>query len=153
VELRCTVLIEPAPPTISVELLQQNLYGDTLKTYVLKGNFEEPQTRVYTRVPTDPEASADPMRGIHLSNIGSKPGKVLMCQGITIFGCTSTTRQILVSPFSKIVLPLPSEADYLHFTKSKEVIIHPYIRIEGTTSTFNVNSGITFGAPIEKKEM
>jgi hypothetical protein len=89
-----------------------------------------------------------------LSNISGEPKIALYCGGLTPDACDTPSRRIAMPPFSSVDVP-PLETrlpEYVFFTKPNEVISSCLKIAVGTSSTFDVNSRITFGAPVEKKE-
>jgi hypothetical protein len=139
--LGITILIDPVPSNLWIELRQMTLYGDQLTTTVLANDdyVIQPQTRLYYRLEAGDHE-------FHLTNIGSKPGTVLYCKGMQpMLGCYMRTKEIDVPAHSDVTLNLRTVSECLFFTKPKEIIVGGYNLIDGTTSTFHVNSGITFG--------
>jgi hypothetical protein len=140
-----TVLVEPAPKTVSVVLRQMDLAGDQLTTYDLAPARVELRKNFYVRInPLSPI--------VMLSNIGNKPERVVLCRGTDFYSCSP--EQIVVPAFSNMLLPKrnmwqPREPSFVYI-KNKEVIFCQYSPVKGSTSTFDVNSDITFG-PVTKK--
>lgn len=147
--LDSSVLVEPVPPGITVELRQLSLHGDQLKTTILDGSHpQQLTTRTYMKV--DP---GDNLKyKMHISNTGSRPGIVLMCIGMTRLSCLTPSQRIPIPPYSDISTPFPDipVAGYLIFTKPEEVIVGGYHGVEGITSTFNASTSVTFGAPVKQ---
>jgi hypothetical protein len=141
---RCTVLVEPAPSESKIELHQIKLIGDELKTLLLQP-YPSPLATHYG-ILLDPSISF-----YSVSNIGSEDGALLFCESTDVqLGCTSQTKRIEVPPYTTKLGEFKSSAPYLIITKSKEVMGNVFRINEGETSTFNVDSGITFGEPVKK---
>jgi hypothetical protein len=88
-----------------------------------------------------------------LSNLDGQPRSVVYFESIIWLRCTEASSRLTVPAHSVILLPVTKTArPYMIFTKPERVLVNAYHRMEGTTSTFNVDSGITFGAPVEKKQ-
>jgi hypothetical protein len=137
-----TVLIEPAPPGVSIELRQLKLHGDRLTTAALTGDHtRHPDTSGTTRVVPNGYENQ-----LCLSNVSSDPKTVLICEGSLY--CTSPSRRVNLPPFGTIAEHLGVGAA-LFVTNPAGVIVGFYHETEGISSMFHVNSGITFGAPVE----
>jgi hypothetical protein len=152
-DLQCVVAIEPAPPTLSISARQLRLHGDKLLTLRLAVRVEQPKTQIYFQV--GPEERL-PTTRINLSNINGKPKTVLMCQSIVLaIGCFNPPERITVPPFGNISMPFPNGGygySYLLVLKPKDLFVKHYRLQDGITSTFEVDSGVTFGSPVEKKD-
>jgi hypothetical protein len=62
------------------------------------------------------------------------------------------SHRITVPQFQDVSIPLSVAAPgYLFITRSKQVIVGVYRNVNGAISTFQVDSGITFGKPVPKK--
>ena len=146
-EFYSTVLVEPVPPGITIEAQQLEVFGEKkLKTTTIEGKiFRLRRREVLQEKPED--------HTFHASNIGDRPGTVLVCKGTDMrLGCNSPSKRITVPPYQDVSIPLSVAAPgYLFVTKSKDVIVGVYRNVSGAISTFQVNSDITFGTPVPKK--
>jgi hypothetical protein len=154
-EMRCTTLLEPAPPGTSITLRQVRLHGDQLTTSVfwpppagrLPGDgWFQPRLAIRRNLES---------RFYTFSNIGGKPEVLVLCDSLDpiMFGCTTPSERLEVAPFSTLTGPLKpwNMADqYLLITHSPNVAVVIYFTVEGTTSTFNAESSITFGGTVKE---
>ncbi|HEY6373065.1 MAG TPA: hypothetical protein VIX37_20985 [Candidatus Sulfotelmatobacter sp.] len=97
-----------------------------------------------------------PTTRINLPNINGKPETILMCQSIVLaIGCFDPPRRITIPPFATLSMPFPDGGygyQYLLVMKPKDLFAQEYHTENGVTSTFEVDSGVTFGSPVEKKD-
>jgi hypothetical protein len=150
--LRCGVLVEPLTPEINIALRKMDLRGDQLKTTDLSRAAdggpccrEWPRTHLYVLRRADMKLLA--------SNLDGKPRRVVMCESVTSQFCTGPSSAVTIPAYSVYLIPTSeSTLPYILVAKPKNVIVEFYYRVEGTTSTFNVNSGITFGATVDPKK-
>jgi hypothetical protein len=151
-QLRATLLVEPADAGVVIASRQLNLHGNELETTILDEG--RPGKALNSRTVYRVEAGSH--RTYTLSNIGNATATVLHCEGTDIdAGCnTSATIPTLVTPYATVhgVFPEQPYARYVFFTKPKEVIVQGYDYGTGTFNTFNVKSGITFGATVPEKK-
>jgi hypothetical protein len=150
IDLRSTLLIEPAPPTISITVRQLELYGDQLKTAIFWSVAEASLHPVVAfkrdRVP----------HWYTFSNIGDKPGKLVICDGYNTaqLSCSGPSRSVDIPPFSTLSGPFKAAeplSDYMLATRGRDVIALVYYSVEGTTSTFNAESSITFVGTVKQQ--
>lgn len=152
-EERCAVVIKPAPPTLLINARQLTLHGDKLTTLRVGTPVQHPQTRFY--FPVGPEERLSTTR-IVMANITGKPETLLICQSVVLdLGCLYSPERITVPAFTSMSMPFPYGGygySYLLVMKPKELFVGNYHIGDAITSTFEVESGVTFGLPVEKKD-
>jgi hypothetical protein len=146
--LFCTLVVEPAPATVSILLRQLRLHGDQLTTTMLPGgNIDLHPNIAIRRAPEE--------RVLTFANIGSTPGRVIFCDSFDpILGCDGPSQREEVPPFSTIsgLLKEPTPTNqFLLLARSPNVMVMTYHGVSGTTSTFNTDSSITFGTVKEQQ--
>jgi hypothetical protein len=150
IDLSCTVLIEPAPPTISITLRQLGLYGDQLKTATFGGMVE---ARLQPVIAFGRDSVP---HWYTFSNIGDKLGILVICDGYNLVqpSCSGPSRQVEIPPFSTQTGPFKAAEPlnkYMLATRSPDMIVMIYREVKGTISTFNAESSITFGGTVKQR--
>ena len=153
--LQHVVVIKPAPPTLAISGRHMQLYGDQLSTLQLNAiaeTFGEQQSgRAWMDIAP---VGGRKLGTVELTNIGGKNATVLMCESADPqYGCSAQTTTLTLPPFGNDSYSLAAAVfHYLLFAKPKDVFVEGYQVGVGDVSTFEVNSGVTFGDPTEKKD-
>jgi hypothetical protein len=93
----------------------------------------------------------DPKETLLVSNLDDEPRTVILSESANHVYCADASRRLTVSAHSTSLIPVAETTQpYLLFTKPERVLVSDYHHMEGTTSTFNVDSGITFGSPVRR---
>jgi hypothetical protein len=144
-QLLATILIDPFPPSLSVELTILALRGDQLLTAPLHTSRQELRdTGVFF-----PSLE---LKCCALSNTSDEPQTARYCGGHLSQKCDTASQAVYLPAFGTVEVPLLETTYLIFFDKPWGVLAACYQYTEGALSTFNVQSGITFGAPVEKKE-
>jgi hypothetical protein len=156
--LHCAVLVEPLSPDITIAIRQMDLHGDKLRTTDIGRSSEGGSccrersiTRLYLR--TDYLRNDEKVKRLQLANLEGKPRRVIMCESVASQSCSGASTAITIPAYSTSFIPISETTlPYILFVKPESVIVGHYYPAQGTTSTFNVESGITFRTPVEKKK-
>jgi hypothetical protein len=159
--LRCGVLVEPLTPEISIGLRSMDLRGDKLKITDISHETEgeggpccryTPNTLLAMRTTLNARTLGWEGR-IELSNLDGEEHRVVLCESTTYTRCTGISTHITVPAYGVALIPTDEKTlPYMIFNKPERVLVNSYIRVEGTTSTFDVQSGISFGTTVPEKK-
>jgi hypothetical protein len=137
--LDCMVLLRPSGQ-VTATVRQNILHGDKLNT-----------TELGAMVTTD---SGPKLVGVDLlrynritvTNLNSKAKSALICRGELVMGCITKSTLIRVPAFGTVRVPPPDGLGTRLIVNGGPGLAPVFYREEtGSTSTFEVNSGVTFG--------
>jgi hypothetical protein len=95
-----------------------------------------------------PKADVD----LVLSNITAEAKTALICRGFREIGCMTESSAIHIPAHgSRLTIPPSGLGDQLIINSGGGVVAATYRPVMGSTSTFSVNSGVTFGQPVGDK--
>jgi hypothetical protein len=143
--LRTSILIRASTPAWDMKIRQLKLHGDQISTAELGGMV--PVADYNTGIIAIDLPTPDV---IIATNVTGQLRAAFVCRGTRQAGCLTESTTIRLPPFGSTELTPPyGSGDVLIVNGGHSVIPARYYIVPGTTGTYNVKSGITFGDTIK----